>query len=523
MGSVEDFQSRSREFARRFLKTAVVVDDRAFMSFGEADGPRSEVLTPGRRRANTSREDQHPARHPSEHSLDARYIMDSFSSLGVICGVLGPEQSELEAMRQADVVVLDWLLRDGSSEHTLNLLRKLLTAESERHSLRLIAIYTGETGLEDIYQEIFDELQNNSLDPKEDDNKTIIPYRHGRIVLYAKSAVNLAKALKDRSVAEDELPERLVEDFASMTEGLLPSIALTSLTAVREGEHKILDRFRAELDPAFVAHMACLPDPEDAERQIVVHVAEELRGLVDEVVAAESPAGRQAVEGWLRRDGRASFEFGDTKLDLRQTIQLASEGLEASNAFSKNAKKKAFEFLSAGFAQPGAVDLDERLAWIMSFRTVYNAPPPILWLGSVVTTKEDDDDKHLICMRPRCDSVRLDEETTFIFLPLVAPPKGKEQIVTRIGQDFTRRSIGLDPSGWVLRRFAPSEGHRAITASPRESDDGFEFTDTCGMKYVWQGEIKAEHAHRIAQKFAETLSRVAVDESEWLRRLARKS
>lgn len=523
MGSVEDFQSRSRGLARRFLKTAVVVDDRAYMPFGEADGPRSEVLTPGRGTRLSSQKDQVHARRRSEHTLDARSIMDSFAALGVICGVVGPEQSELEGMRQADIVVLDWLLRDGSSEHTLTLLRELLAAESERHSLRLIAIYTGETRLDEIYQNVFEELKNNSLDPKEDENKTTIPYRHGRIVIYAKSAVNLPSGQKDRSVAEDELPQKLVEDFAAMTEGLLPSIALTSLTAVREGEHKILDRFRAELDPAFVAHMACLPDPEDAERQIVVHVAEELRGLVDEVVAAESPAGRQAVEGWIRRDGRASFKFGDKKLDLGQTIQLASEGLEASDAFSKNAKKKAFEFLSAGFAQPGAVDLDERLAWIMSFRTVYNAPPPILWLGSVVTTKEDDDDKHLICMRPRCDSVRLDEETTFIFLPLVAPPKGKEQIVTRIGQDFTRRSIGLDPSGWVLRRFAPSGGHRAITASQRESDDGFEFTDTCGMKYVWQGEIKAERAHRIAQTFAVALSRVAVDESEWLRRLAQKS
>lgn len=520
---MKDFRSRSREFARRFLKTAVVVDDRAYMLFGGDDGPRSEVLTPGRRPPTLNQENQHPDGQRSQHTLDARFIMDSFSSLGVICGVLGPEKPQMEAMRQADIVVLDWLLRDGCPEHTLSLLRELLTGERERNSLRLIAIYTGEARLEEIYQDVFDELKSNSLDPKEDEKKTTIQYRHGRIVIYAKSGVNLAKALKDRSVAEDELPQELVEDFASMTEGLLPSIALTSLTAVREGEHEILDRFRAELDPAFVAHMACLPDPEDAERQIVVHVAEELRGLVDEAVAAESPAGREAVEGWIRRDGRASFEFGDKKLDLGQTIQLATEGLEASKAFSKSAKKKAFEFLSAGFAQPGDVDLDEQLAWIMSFRTVYNAPPPILWLGSVITMKEDGDDKHLICMRPRCDSVRLDDKTTFIFLPLVAPPKNKEQIVTRTDQGFTRRSIELDPSGWVLRQFEPTEGSRAITATRRESDDGFEFTDTCKRKYVWQGEIQTEYAHRIAQTFAGALSRVAVDESEWLRRLAQKN
>ena len=246
-----------------------------------------------------------------------------------------------------------------------------------------------------------------------------------------------------------------------MTEGLLPGIALTSLSAVREGEHKILDRFCAELDPAFLAHMACLPDPEDAERQIVTHVAEELRGLMDNAVADESPAGVQVVEGWIRckGDGGAGFRFGDRELDLQQTVELATKGLEASGL-----GKSAFKHLSAGFAGCDVVDLDEQLAWIMSFRTVFNAPPPTLWLGSVVTTVMDTKEAHLICMRPRCDCVRLDKETTFNFLPLVAPSKFRkfkelkigEQIVTKVDEDFTRLGIGLDPSGWILRQFQPT-------------------------------------------------------------------
>jgi len=35
--------------------------------------------------------------------------------------------------------------------------------------------------------------------------------------LYAKSGVNLAEPLRERSAAEEDLPGRLVEDFASMT------------------------------------------------------------------------------------------------------------------------------------------------------------------------------------------------------------------------------------------------------------------------------------------------------------------
>jgi len=521
MESVDDSQARSRELARRFIRTAVVIDDEAHMARGETDGPRAGVMAPSRHAPPTSPDDQGPVDRGSMHTLDAGSITDSFSALGVICGVIGPAKSATETMRQADIVVLDWLLQDDDSRYTLELLRDLLAGEVDRNSLRLVAIYTGEARLEEIRAVVSAELREAGLDPVENETEMEVSYRHGRVVLYAKSRVNLAEPLRERSVAEEDLPERLIEDFASMTEGLLPGIALTSLTAVREGEHKILDRFRADLDPAFLAHMACLPDPEEAEQQIVTHVAEELRGLMDNAVADESPAGVQAVEGWIERrgDGGTDFKFGKKDLDLRQTVKLATKGLKASDL-----KSNDFKHLSAGFSGCDAAGLDEQLAWIMSFRIVFNAPPPTLWLGSVVTTMMDTREAHLICMRPRCDCVRLDKETVFIFLPLVAPSrfkelKIKEQVVMKVGEEFMRMGIGLDPSGWILRRFQPTGDDRAVVATRKEHDGGFEFMDACDVRYLWQGELKNEYAQRIAQTFATTLARVAVDESEWLRRL----
>ena len=446
--------------------------------------------------------------------------MDSFSALGVICGVVGPAGSAMETMRQADIVVLDWLLQDGDPRYALELLRGLLAGEVDRNSLRLVAIYTGDARLEEICEVVSAELREAGLGPVENETRTEVSYRHGRVVLYAKSDVNLAEPLRERSATEEDLPERLVGDFASMTEGLLPGIALTSLTSVREGAHMVLDRFCADLDPAFLAHRACLPNPEDAERQIVNLVAEELRGLMDNAVSEESPAGADAVEGWIRRRnvGTGPFRFGNSDLNLEQTITLAKSGLEASDL-----GRSAFKDLSSGFVDGDGVDLDKRLAWIMSFRTVYNAPPPKLWLGSVVTTTENDDERHMICMRPRCDSVGLNEETLFIFLPLVEPRKNvKTQLVVRLGSDFRRLGIELDSASLVRRRFRPSEDGDSVVATERELDGSFEFTDTCDKRYTWQGELKAEFAQRIAHAFATTLSRVAVDESEWLRRMARR-
>ena len=519
MRTTGEFGSGCHEIARRFLQTAVVVDDEAYMPLVQKDVPEGEVVAPGRGAHASSQEDRDPDGRRGGNTLDARSVMDSFAKLGVICGVVGPGQSTIEMMRQADIVVLDWRLQDGDSRYALRLLRDLLSGELDRNSLRLVAIYTGEAWLEGIFETVSKQLRDTGFNPVGNERKTAISYRHGRVVLYAKADVNLAEHLKNRSVAEGDLPERLVEDFSAMTEGLLPSIALTSLTAVREGAHRVLDQFCADLDPAFLAHRACLSNPDDAERQIVDHVAEELRGLMDNAVTAQSPAGEDAVEGWIRhRNGGANrFVFGKRKLSLDETVTLVKKGLTLSNL-----SDKAFEDLSAGFADNGVDDLNERLAWIMSFRTVYNAPPPTLWLGSVVTEMMDDDERHLICMRPRCDCVRLKEESSFFFLPLVEPRKAKEQLVVRLGNEFKRLGIGLDPAGWVHRRFKPSEDNRAVTAIKDEASGAFVFRDTCDQRYTWRGELKAEYTHRIAQNFAKMLSRVAVDESEWLRRMVGK-
>ena len=519
MALADELRPGSGDFAQRFLQTAVVVDDEAYMPLAGGDRPEAGLVAPDRSTRSSSRDSQDAVGRDSIHTLNAGSVMDAFSALGVICGVVGPTNSAMETMRQADIVILDWLLRDGEPQYALRLIRDLLTGEADRNSLRLVAIYTGEAGLEEISATVSEKLTEAGLDPVVDETRTTISYRHGCVVLYAKSDVNLAEHLKSRSVAEEILPGQLVEDFASMTSGLFPSIALTSLTAVREGAHKVLDRFGADLDPAFLAHRACLSDPHDAERQIVNHVAEELRGLMDNAVTQASPASAEAVESWIRHkgDGTASFVFGDTSLDLEQTIALANKGLAASELGNN-----AFEGLTAGFCGDDVVELDERLAWIMSFRTVYNAPPPTLWLGTVVTESSGKCEKHLICIRPRCDCVRLEGETSFYFLPLVEPQRVMEQIVVRLDGTFSRLSIDLDPAGWVRRQFRPLTGNDAVTGERRESDGGFEFADVGGNRYTWRGELKAEYAQRIAQTLAATLSRVAIDESEWLRRMARR-
>ena len=520
MGEVDAFVAHSRRIAKRFLQTAVVVDDQAIMSSSRRERPPDEVKVPDRHARGVASEERAPARRWSEHNLDARPLVDGFARAGVICGVVSPGESTMEVVRQADIVVLDWRLKEDDPDYCLDLLAELVT-KADRHSLRLVSFYTGEPDLEAISEKVYERLQGAGLEPEREGDSLGMSYRHGRVVLYAKPDVWLVGGAAGLRVSEENLAERLVDDFAEMTKGLLPNIALTSLAAVRECAHKVLDRFSAELDPAFMAHRASLTDPEDAERQIVSQVAEEFRGLMDDAVSAVAPAGNQAVEGWLRRsNGQQQFQFGGRSLNMEQTVSLAIGGLKSS-ALGEG----TFRSLTAGFAGREVGGLDERLAWIMSSRTVFDAPAPSLWLGSVVTEELGCGKRDLICLRPRCDCVRLEcgKGTSFFFLPLINPIKRTEQVVIEVDKQYVRRSVGVDPGGWIVREFKPSADRRSIVAAREGPNGEFVFVDTSGTRFTWRGELRSEFAQRIAQAFANTMGRIAVDESEWLRRSAARS
>ena len=512
------FAAHCRALSERFLQTAVVVDDEAFPSEPTVDS--GGVVEPTRGQAKPASDDTRSS-GSAGHRLDTKAIIDSFAGLGMICGVIGPTQAAMETIRQADVVVLDWRLKDDDREYALKLLKGIVAGESDRNALRLVAFYTGEADLPAIQEAIVETLVDVGLGPEVVDT-CAVTYRHGRIVLYAKPSVNLPPALQDRRVSENELPNRLVGDFSNMTAGLLPSIALLSLAAVREGAHMVLDRFCARLDPAFLAHRASLPNPEDAERQMVNHVAEELRGLMDYVVADQAPAGEEAITGWLHDLAVDSprFQFGQRTLNAEQALTLAIHGLKQSIL-----RNNEFEHLSEGFAGGAAEGLDEELAWIITSRTVINAPRPTLWLGTVVARRPQCNElrpAQLVCLRPRCDSVRLTDKTFFAFLPLGEPVHGQEQIIVKTNDGYERRGISTDASGWQVHAFKPDSNRHSVVAGQNGTDGPFVFVDVYGAEFEWLGELKAEFAQSVAQAFAGTFSRIAVDQSEWLRRSAQK-
>lgn len=228
-----------------------------------------------------------------------------------------------------------------------------------------------------------------------------------------------------------------------------------------------------------------------------------------------------AIEGWLdsHLGADADLCFGHGKTACRkETIAMLGEGLEKRKPVRLSGKN-GFQLLTRGFSKGADTEnhLDRRLAWMFNFRTVFNAPPPILRPGSVLRKRNEDSDSFFVRMRPTCDSVRLRRPTTFLVLLLDDTNRKGLQMVLRTGPDeYGRFRVCTEMNRWLLLQLCPDQGREAVVADGVSPD--FYFTDSDGAHYNWLGELKADFAQRIAQEFSSDLSRIGVNDSEWLRR-----
>ena len=471
------------------------------------------------------RGDQPVAEKPTgrgRHSLDAGAITESFSRVGLICGVVRPADGgdvDVAAVERADLVVIDWKL-DDDGERALKLINSILDGDQGQR-LRLIAVYTGDPDIVEIGEQISEKLDYRyDLENGTSGRHVTLSRGHCRIVIYSKE------------VREADLPGRLIDDFARMTAGLMPSIALVALTAVRENAHRILDKFDGKLDPAFLTHRACLPIPDDSEQHMVAQIASEFmeeRAVMEEEVGRKRPAGMEAIKSWIKefKSSGIKFEGNTNHVSQQSVIDMLDKGLAISKPNSLS-RSKAHSLLTAGFArdQDGDPhDLDLRFAWMTCFRAI-DPPDKKLWLGTAVRKCGDSDsEEFLLCMRPRCDSVRMKGTESFLFLPLVDPRQSTLQLVVRSssnGPTYRQVSVDTDMSRWEMIEFEPDPTARAVVAQKEENGSaGYVFTDVGGNRYEWIGELKTEVAHSVGQILSATLSRIALDRSEWLRRSER--
>lgn len=552
------FVKRSREVAGRFLQSAVIVDDRAHL------GPRPKpAVSPSRRRAPGSESrSEGPGDNLGDprHDLDAKVLIDAFAGLGIVCAVLKPalltdpeddgespdglkELSDRtdKATQRADIVILDWNIpnEEKPGENALCLIRAILktddsTKKAERDDsrrLRLIAIYTGEENLKSIAEESARLLAGLPLEPLVKDTYSVSagPVTIG---VYGKGKPTIQWNDSSRRVNEKELPNRLRNDFAEMTRGLLSNVALESLSAIRTNTHRILRRFDRALDPAYVSHRAMMVPPADAEGHPIPLIVSEIEGVLSDDLEIIELVGLEAIGDWLHDINPDEAQLEKLQIDAggfkESLLRLLEKGLgedpedKHGEWLSLRKKLKKGDRKKAGvltqLLDRTDSTMDYRFALLTSIRSRYDAPPPRLGLGSIVHAEGHG---YLFCIQPACDSARLEGARGFPFLTLIEREEGDSfDLVVEDGSAWKR--LHVSRKAFDLRLISMKPGESGAVAGHRTQDGWvFDCSDE-SARVRWLADLKPEFAFRVLNEFVGSVSRVGSTESEWLRRMAKK-
>jgi Response receiver domain len=542
MPSSLSFTEWSKDVAAGFLANVLVVDDRARLAGNDEVAKPTALITPLRQAGTAGNEETAP-RENGAHSLDAKALIDQFARLGIICGACRPGQDEIDSfpksyfrvIERADVVILDWVLYEfKNGQKTLELIRELLKAtKKEKGRARLILIYTGENDLTKIVTDIRKELRVT-------DNSDSYTIDAGalRVSVFAKEGNRLDH--KKREIKEKDLPETVITEFSLMTGGLVSNVALRSLAVLRANTHQLLRTFNRTLDAPYVTHRTLLL-PEEASHHIVPLIVAEIQSILEDEKIG-SIAGTPSVTRWLKHQVQRGMKFslqhtpektafkGMAYLLKHGVGKVAVDGVFASHSkfalgMLRDKKDAAGQLLKnlterLTLESERATVSDQNLAMLMSIRSRYVSPPPILRLGTIVLETKGKHSRFLLCVQPVCDSVRIEKERAFPFLPLRSVSGYPEcEFLIKEQSKVLKFALQTKPFEAKMITFKPSGRDREIVARNAKTGRFFKATGR-GTTYRWVADLKPDHAQRVANDYAYKISRVGLNESEWLRKIS---
>jgi hypothetical protein len=538
--------------AKEFAQTMIVVDDQA------KGTPTVEKVTPlnvpGRARARASGEKEEEIKKGSliEHQLDSKLLIDTAMELGLICSVLCPANKEedivgrvVKAAERVDIVSLDWEMFGDSGKTAINLIRGIVLSDFKKMGrLRLISIYTGDKRLSDILSGIFnafDDLEKKSL--KLTLGASFLSGKDGLkiICLFKKHGTQVLPQFGGFQVSEGELPSRLLNEFASIAEGLLSNVALATVASIRSVAHHLISRFNGRMDGPYFFHRASIGTAEDAEQYALDIVLSELKSVVDRDGVARRWAGSDAITNRIdamannneflsfhyERDGKAFI----AQAPISEVKKFVVSGLN-NQIFSfreepkpkKNDYDKSFPSLFSSSLKEAERSMYEFacLTGIRSFpgSRVFNdgsGSLPVLRLGTIVKKSISE---YWLCLQAACDSVRVTTKTAFFFVPLEVVEGQPEHVVPIIDAQGKVSYIGLKLMSKAYTKsvsfvFEPTLCDASLMVSAvRRTNGAFSFTDVRGNSYLWIADLKQRRALRVSQKVGSELARIGFDEFE---------
>lgn len=585
------FKDFSNIVVQNFLQSVMVVDDQAyFPDSSQIEEKKAGRLTsPGLRssrtavvekelRAEAVKEKPDGKNLTVNERLNAKKLIDGFAKTGISCTVLVPKDSSekqleskvLKLSKKSDMIIFDWVLgKDALGSTISELVKKIIkTSVKEDKRLRLIAIYTGNNDLRKVVS-VLDGKLKRVAKFKKDGDFTLISDTF-RITVLAKKPQGIldktiprGKEIKDREIAEDKLPQTLIDEFSKMTYGLVSNVALQAFAVIRDNTHHILAKFHSGLDAPFAAHRFMLPHPSDANEFLTTLIGSEITALLEGKRVGDFAdnvqlAGRELnflrkwtdkliednaalPQKWKRlneniaidatNDKRIIYEFltDDTVAEKRMKKTLANMTKAEKTSFAEEMGKILHkQNITSNFLvdENKSKDLDMEFAYLTSVASFYK-DKPFLRFGTILKLMGTEASKYYLCVQPLCDCMRIDKSRKFPFLELKAisgDDKRFDLVISEESGSYTKVAINYRPYDSSSIEFASTKSSKTVE-STITGDKKFIFTTTDDPphKYLWLGELKFAHIQRVANEYATKFSRVGLDESEWLRRWSLKS
>ena len=336
---------------------------------------------------------------------------------------------------------------------------------------------------------------------------------------YGETQYDHNEELKKFLIHYNELPNLITSAFAEMSSGLVSNFALEAITIIRDNTSRILGAFSPSLDPAYLGHKVMIPNAIESKNLLIQILGDAITELMESCNITTS----DWVNKWIDSNIVASkFEHDGFSINITPDMLknlIASDKhqlLEKLNSVGWNISEKKLKKIQQHIPEIficNEYDIDkanDQFAILTHHKNIFKplSESPILTLGTVICSKSE---QYYICIQQRCDSQRIKDERRFLFLPL--SQSGEYPIIVENGN-----KLFPDKKSYELKtiKFKPAENDGPVRAY-KEENGSFVFISSHNEKYRWIVDIKSMHAQRIVNNYCAQLSRVGLNESEWLR------
>ncbi|WP_376749705.1 MULTISPECIES: response regulator receiver domain [Pantoea] len=549
MTSSTDFHKISEDCVRRFLHSVVAVDDN--MSFGagsdtfptdddidalvDPDDEPTKIITPLAHREVESTKSKSKIKN---HPFDYQALAEAFAKDGIACCGLLAKSFDVEerdiitaSSRKADITILDWDMQSDSGQFAIEIIKSIITSDvNSGGRLRLLSIYTGEN-VDVVITKLNNELKKKYNSIIKNNDSIFIEDNHA---LEQWCIVVISK-----DIYEKDLPNVLIKKFTSLTAGLLSNAALSCISEIREKTHSILTRYNNKLDTAYVSHILNLITSrelrpyayENAHDYAVDLISEEIRSTLQISEKLKKSLSKETLSHWpvfhYKRNNCKDF-----LLTGKKQKELSVENLSAIlSADSLVETQSAIERASLGkkeyLSQDG--EEDKKLMQLCSLeitrrnlRYHSNIDNVSLKQGTLLL---DNDNMVYLCIQPLCDSVRLHEKANFLFIKGTIDENNYNLLIEDADSGFFKIKMPAKASNIVSFAFLVEPGKGVVIGRKHDteylnqiSSSPLFITDAPPSKLLkWIGEIKTSHAQKITTDIVGNLSRIGLDQHEWLR------